>query len=96
MSYAHRRTPEQWQALIEQWQSSGRAAASPLPAFVMLRLLPMPVFAAGANDWLMIRFRRQRQQIKKYPLSISVLCPHLARGVPGISFLVWAMTLSCA
>jgi len=27
MSYAHRRTPEQWQALIEQWQSSGQSAA---------------------------------------------------------------------
>ena len=27
MTYAPRRTPEQWQALIDQWQSSGQSAA---------------------------------------------------------------------
>ncbi len=27
MSYAPRRSPEQWQALIDQWQSSGQSAA---------------------------------------------------------------------
>ncbi len=27
MTYAPRRTPEQWQALVDQWQSSGQSAA---------------------------------------------------------------------
>ncbi|MFT6917233.1 MAG: putative transposase [Motiliproteus sp.] len=27
MSYAPRRTPEQWQALVDQWESSGQSAA---------------------------------------------------------------------
>lgn len=27
MTYAPRRTPEQWQTLVDQWQSSGQSAA---------------------------------------------------------------------